>query len=97
MWLLSALVINGFCGAKVIHLKWYYPILAGFGAWSIADSPFLYSPCDMIPLPLIGITSPPSTDSGFPITVLDSYGIFASLLGEIFSGIGRWYHGNEKI
>ncbi len=29
--------------------------------------------------------------------VLDSYGIFASLLGEIFSGIGRWYHGNEKI
>ena len=33
MWLLSALVINGFCGAKVIHLKWYYPILAGFGAW----------------------------------------------------------------
>lgn len=33
MWFLSALVINGFCGAKVIHLKWYYPILAGFGAW----------------------------------------------------------------
>ncbi len=33
MWLASALIINGFCGAKVIHLKWYYPILAGFGAW----------------------------------------------------------------
>lgn len=33
MWFASALVINGFCGAKVIHLKWYYPVLAGFGAW----------------------------------------------------------------
>lgn len=33
MWMASAFIINGFCGAKVIHLKWYYPVLAGFGAW----------------------------------------------------------------
>ena len=32
LYLGSAGFINGICGSKVIRFKWYYPILAGFGA-----------------------------------------------------------------